>query len=586
MKDEWHASALIHPSSFILHHLTLRTIMRGTMPVRRFAPLLENATILAIFAAAVAVIRPLGNFPLNDDGYYALPAFDFAHTGVFHLTVAPASVRAQVLWGALWVRLFGESYDVLRASTLVLAALTVVIVNRTLARTSLPAPLRFLASLALAFHPIFFWSACTFMTEVPFVFASAAALYCYFRALDEERASWLVAGGVAAAISWWVRQTGILNVLPPLILLLAYRHRLSRRWRRDASIATVPIVVFGAIFLLRRDWLMGSPGEFQGLYKFWGEETFRLPQQIGLVYHYFLYTLQISALAFLPLAVGVCFALRFARTRLNLIGLGAATAAASYGMYELVSNGLPFPYYAKRSCCDLLPGNIFMNFGVGPPTLPDVWSGDIEYPFHLGYNARVGLTYASGLLVAVLVWRMAAVVWQRLPRPRENALLLVALTHFLVNTAGLCANSQYFDRYAVDSAWSLVLVLPLLIPWERMGARIAVVIALCCVMTFSILGIQEYFAWNRARWQAYWYLRNSGAAMTSIDGGSEPFNIFEMAWVKDMHTRRRMAFGPGRRRYVLGFHAMPDCRVLARFPYEGWLGTHQGEIVAQERIRP
>src|SRR5258708_39797558 len=55
---------------------------------RERAVLAEVLAILAIYALAAAFIRPAGNFPLNDDTYFGLPALELARTGHFHLTIA------------------------------------------------------------------------------------------------------------------------------------------------------------------------------------------------------------------------------------------------------------------------------------------------------------------------------------------------------------------------------------------------------------------------------------------------------------------------------------------------------------------
>src|SRR5207302_1519800 len=80
----------------------------------------------------------------------------------------------------------------------IFAAATLVIVHRTLLRAGVPRFGRITASLALGFHPIFLWSSCTFMTEVPFVFASSVALYAFIRAFeDDDGSAWIVAACAA-----------------------------------------------------------------------------------------------------------------------------------------------------------------------------------------------------------------------------------------------------------------------------------------------------------------------------------------------------------------------------------------------------
>ena len=93
----------------------------------------ELAAILAVWFTAILLIKPVGNFPLGDDWDFAIATWNFARTGHFHFTAFTAvSLRAMVLWGAAWTRLFGESFEVLRASTLTLAAITIGVIHEIL----------------------------------------------------------------------------------------------------------------------------------------------------------------------------------------------------------------------------------------------------------------------------------------------------------------------------------------------------------------------------------------------------------------------------------------------------------------------
>jgi len=186
----------------------------------------ELLSILAVFAAAIALIHPRGEFPLGDDWDFALATWNFACTGHFIFTPFTAvSLRAQVLWGALWTWMFGQSFEVLRMSTLVVAAAAIAIINRILARAGVAGGARVIATLAFAFHPIFLWASCTYMTEVPYVCASALALYCFLRGLDEDRRAWIIAGCAAAVVSTFIRQTGVINLVAPLAIAIWRRRR-------------------------------------------------------------------------------------------------------------------------------------------------------------------------------------------------------------------------------------------------------------------------------------------------------------------------------------------------------------------------
>ena len=546
--------------------------------------LAEVAFIVAVFVAAIAVTSPRGDFPLDDDQYYGLPALHLAQTGEMQLSVAAApNARAQVLAGSMFAKMFGASFESLRLLTLLLAAATLAIVDRILARAGAAAFARIVGTLALAFHPIFYWSSCTFMTEVPYVFASAFAFYFYARALSEDRAAFLGLAAIGVAISWWVRQTGVLNALPAIAVLAIYRDRITPRWRTFIALGAIPIAVFGAIAIVKREWLLASAGEFHSLYQMWSEATFRLPEQIAMVRHYVVYTIQHGAIFGMALVVPASLLLKRKPKRWDAGVLSISAVVILGTMFELVAHATPLPFYGKRLCCDLLQGNILMNFGLGPPTLTDVWTNQFEYPFHLALTPRVLLTYLSGMAAIIAIWCVLDAWRVQRREPRRNVVMLLAIAWTAISTAGLCASAVWVDRYELDAAWPLVIILALIMPLT-FRARTVSAVALVLTAIFSTLAVQEYFNWNRARWASYYDLRRAGVGVKDIDGGAEAYNAFEVAFVKEWKVKRKMSFGPGARRYMIAFHEMPGFRVVARRPFTGWFGSHRGEIVTLERI--
>jgi hypothetical protein len=510
----------------------------------------EIAAILAVWLTAILVINPRGEFPLGDDWDFAIATWNFARSGHFKFTHFTAvSLRAQVVWGALWTWAFGESFRILRYSVLALAAVTIVVINRILSRAKVARTPRVIATLAFAFSPIFLWASCTYMTEVPFVCASAVAMYCFLRGLDEDRRVWIIAGCIAAVVSWFVRQTGVVNLVAPLLIAL------WRRRVRDAAAIGVTLAGFALLFFFKREWLSGSPEEFAVHYRMWGESSFRLPQQLEVAYHWFVFNAQSSALLFLPLVVPLAF-IRRSRAQLAIVGVIALLIFLR--VQSLISAGHPMPYFANPFCCDIFAGNIFVNLGLGSQTLAGA------FPFVLPHAARLVLTYASVLLAALLFVRP----------PMTNAALL-SLGTAIVGTLALFGSGLYVDRYSLDSAWSLAIFLPLVIPWQRAkGVAIGCLIA---IAVFSIFSVAEYHAWNGARWKAVADLRARGIPITEIDGGSEVWSLYEMS-SRDQRWRRIRQFGLGPRRFVIAFGPLAGYRVIARYPF----GVRGGFIYLNE----
>jgi len=533
--------------------------------LKRLRDIIEIVFVLGVWAGVIWLVNPRGEFPLHDDWDFSVATWNFARSGHFHFTPFTAvSLRAQVLWGALWTHFGGERFEILRASTLTLSAATLVVVNRILHFAPLRAFGRIAATLSLLVHPIFLWSSCTYMTDVPYVFASAVAFYFFLRGLRDDRMLFIICGCIAAVVSWFVRQNGVINLLPPLILILMHR-----RGSRFILPIGVTLTAFAALFFFKPDWLAGSPQMFAIHYHMLGESSFRLPEQVALVYHYVIFNALNCAIFFLPLTLPLM--MRNASER-SAIALAAIAAFILLRVLFLGLAGYWMPYSARHLYSDILPGPIVFDFGIGPPNLTDVYSMGYAYPFALASEAKIALTIAAACLAALLIWGLAVT-------KKNDLTLRLAIASALIGTAALCLSGYYYDRYSLDSAWALVIAVPIAIPWDRAGAKIAAVLALLAIGFFSIMGVQEYFAWNRARWSMWHDLRARGMPIEQIDGGVEAWSFYELANA----DRKKAARGHPPRQYLIAFHAVPGYRLVETRPFEGFLGLRRGVIYLLQR---
>src|SRR5207249_2935668 len=118
----------------------------------------------------------------------------------------------QVLWGALFCKLFGTSFTVLRASTLVLALSGVIATYAAARELGARRSVAFVVAAAVAVNPVYLLLSCTFMTDVPFFALAAVALWGFVRALRRGSSSALVVATVASVLATLIRQFGL--VLP------------------------------------------------------------------------------------------------------------------------------------------------------------------------------------------------------------------------------------------------------------------------------------------------------------------------------------------------------------------------------------
>jgi hypothetical protein len=110
--------------------------------------------------------------------------------------------------------------------------------------------------------------------------------------------------------------------------------------------------------------------------------------------------------------------------------------------------------------------------------------------------------------------------------------------------------------------------------------RVIAIVALVVIAFFSTFAVQEYFAWNRARWHAIDRLRARGVPIEQIDGGPEPWSFYELANAE----RKKARQGHPPRDFMLTFHRLPGYRVVFADPFSGFLGTRRGAIYTLTKL--
>lgn len=546
----------------------------GATPGRegRRALAIELLVILAAFVAVVLAVDPHGDFPLNDDWNFALGTWWFAEHGEFRFArFTGMSLRAQVVWGALWTRLFGESFEVLRASTLTLAFVSLLLFRSLLVRTSLSRSVRLLAVGALLANPYFLWSAHTYMTQIPFLAASLAAVLAWVKGAEERSSRWFVGGGVLVIVSAFVRQSGIATLAVGAVVLAAVWRSSPRQFRIVAAGSLVFVGVALAGLLVGTELLHGRPEEFAlrlGL----------LERSVGAVLRSlvaqftvnFAFIVQYSMVAFFGLGLVLAWG-RIDRPTLALALVVAIPVV--WGASTLTTIRGPLPYD--------IHGNILMGGGLGPPTLRDVWIFRYPEPRPLPMAIRWTLalvTVVVGGLVLGRLARLVPAVWRQWPE-RDRLVWLGGLGAFAGGSAILFSTDIFFDRYVLDAAWALALLMPLATRWT--GARFAAAaVVTAALLVFSAAGTSDYLAWNRARWEGFERLRARGVELTEMDGGYE-INQYLLGGFDGPAMLRKPQFSVVDDEWILTFHEVKGYRTVDRVDYDRWSGS--GTVFIQQR---
>jgi hypothetical protein len=186
---------------------------------------------------------------IEDDFSYIWTARVMADTGRFHYNGwATAMLGWQIYLGALFIKFFGFSFTVVRASIVVVGMATAALLQRLYLRMGLTPWNATLATLTIVLSPLFLPLAASFMTDVPGLFVILICLYGCIRAVqatsDRAAIQWLIFAALSNAIGGTVRQIAWLGVL----VLVPSTAWVMRR-RRGALVVAAALWILSAAFI-------------------------------------------------------------------------------------------------------------------------------------------------------------------------------------------------------------------------------------------------------------------------------------------------------------------------------------------------
>ncbi len=553
----------------------MATLSDSRTPVRflRLPSVVRTVGPWPFALVAAAFLLPSVDFPLNDDWQYAYPVMTWVQDGhpSFKGFFAP-NILLQVVWGYLFCEMAG-SFDFrwLQWSTLSLAVLALLLLSRLLQRTPAHSAVGLFTG-TLAFNPLFFSLAFTFMTDVPFLTCCLASLYGWFRyTLTPSRYRWAALAAVSALCSFGIRQPGLL-LFPTFattvwLLDLPARRRLSlsllflclavtaylgmERLLKPALAISDNFVPVGDLFLRT---VLENP---LPVLAEWAKKALKSAIYIGLF-----------SLPLLPMTwPAIRRSGRLTPRFLVLAGLGNGLVLAA-----LVIQGKTFPF----------GGNILFNFGLGPELLPDVYTLGLQNTPLAPASLMLALQLA-GQLGATMLGTFLFLRWKACPsllRPFVYSLLLL-------NALYLPALSitSFFDRYLLLPLACSLLLTAVLLPDGSPSKPRPAWMPLVPFVVFSLLATHDYLAWNHARREAFQWLTAHGVSIRQMDAGYE-YNGFY-----NYHRERTEKPGTSfwwvtRDDWMITFGNVPGFQPVSSFPYHRWLFAKTDRILVQRKHPP
>lgn len=559
------------------------TIMSGTLsttanPSSRLSKTdLRNLLLCCLgLLALVAISRPFADSGFDDDWSFSHLALRLSQTGHFQYNGwgSPPAVF-QSCWAAMWIRLFGFSFDLLRVVTIPIS-LGFVSLTYLLAReVGLSEKLALFAALTVGSCPLFLPLAPSFMTDP---YASSFSLLCLYAAVR-----CLNAASSVSARNWlWILVlSGILGGsdrqtvwVAPLLLVpyLFWRKRSDRGFRRQAVIAYT-VCLLALVALVHYFNQPYQPTEVPR------EELFRIllseaPKAAGRLASVLLVGVMLSLPAFL------CAQTAWKRLAWREIGIIATACAIAVRLLASSQKSGIVPFL----------GNILTTSGI---LFPGIEGMGLK-PVFITRPVQFGLTFVVLLVFAVwcyLMWRKGIRI--TLPSGPRGAFAAFFFGYWPLMIPGAFVG-LIFDRYVLPLLPVMVIVV---LSSVQPFAKKVPALAWGCMLvlaSFGAITTHDYFATLRARAEAARELSARGV----------PQNRFSIGLERDGWTQLQLTgkikpllYGDqvkaAQQRYWFWLYTgaiHPDYEavaarrgaalsdVLLRIPYRTWLPPFQRDI--------
>jgi hypothetical protein len=558
------------------------------------------AWLLAWATIMVAVPPGAQEFPLNDDWAFARGAFAFARGEGLHY-YGWSSMPLWGMWLCAWpfIKLFGESHVALRLCTLTLTLAGLVSFNDLLEQQGVRPGRAALAVGLVAFNPVCFLLAGTFMSDVPALSLTLVSLALLYRALRSRSVSLMLCAALAGVAAATTRQNA--SMIGVVAALLLATDPILRRRLAWCVLAVAPLAAgIGA------HWWLSARNDVRPL-----APSMPDPESLLLVPFACAHWLGVAVLPLIALEPRLSRATDSARSRpaggtygTGWIATGLMLLAAGYWawMPDFSAYDRWYPYIENM----LSPWGAFAG-GLTGPLMPG------HRPAILGTEIRIVLTIAGCIGAGWWISRVAStslVAPLTLPSsaegggegkvPSESASIPTKSAQREAKTdrgmagrdwwnpLGLYTLAQLpfffltpdvYDRYFLVLLPGLVaVVLPRgsvtrwheLLAWSWVGLT----------GLFSIGLMHDWLAWNASRWSLGRSAIVEVAPAEDIEGGVEWDAWYASAPGASRLSKRQTALAlPFTRqwfpqvsgRYAISFSIYPRTREVSQTSYRSWL---------------
>lgn len=473
----------------------------------------KHQILLALLWILIFIcVYPLGEFPINDDWAYSHNVYDLSENGEFKFSFFPAmTLITQTLWGALFCKLFGFSFFILRISTVVLAIATSYLFYYFIKKQTSNNKTALFGTLILVVSPLFIAQSFTFMTEIPYLFFFFSSIILFTSYCSTHKTSTFVIAIVVSIMALMIRQTAM--ILPIAFGLVWFIT--NRKSFKTILISGIPFLIGIIALISYKQWRIAT-NNIEGSYS---DVSVLLDAILNFDVVYFLdragVVLFYLGMLLLPVSITV-----FRKIRIR------QRSVIRHLLFFLIT--LSF-YFAM----DGIPkGNVFYDFGLGPKILKDssFWINKGFSMHSIFWTLLKISSFLSVLILLYFPWKKQKFTDFIKPdfystQSKKRNLFLVLI--ILGMASYLILNPIFFDRYTIPISSMLLLLILINIKGKLIYTPGLIVIGIMGIS--SVILSHDFYSWSRTKWEALNYLTiDKGISPTSIDGGIE-FNGWNKA---------------------------------------------------------
>lgn len=553
------------------------------------------------------LVSPVGEFSLNDDWMNAKAVKWLLEEGHYRgHSYAVATLVAQAYWGALFCKIFGFSFTVLRVSTLVLSIVGSWAMARCALALGLSRNLALLCGVLVAINPLVLNLSYSFMTDVPFLAMSILSGLFFLLALQTPSAKLIFWGSLFAEVAFLVRQFGVM--LPVAFATTVFLLWWQKQYR----------VSWSMVFALVGPWLVSAAiALYLGIIKYAGgnlifqslQGRVLMSAMDGL--RHLPVSLCYMGIFALPLGAGRLWQIVrkhdvWTRKRLAIF-VGFCCVSLTLFLLPKILFIVQGAFFHKQSLwlnqyadrMPLLKGDYLLDLAVGHIQLPDVNPqpvmsiGGWWWPVTFAALGVAGLIFLNcvDILDDVRLQHDENTVLQKRTHQR---LFLLLWGLMLLAVAYNPWRFFVFDRYLIPGLPpSILLLADEMSRFKLKGAMRLATFSCTLLYIFSVVCLQDYRGWNSAATAAQNKLTTVYGVNSESIRGLDTFNgwynsdkFMQIYKTNKWYDANLKGLGPwvfDDEYIVASKQPKPGYEEFDRIPYFSWLGMQERAIVIYKR---